>query len=404
MDLLNIFITAWQSLSRNKPRTMLTILGIVIGVGSVIMLMSIGDGLKKNVSGQFDALGSNIIIVLPVNLFNEEGRPQPQLGAPPVGGKAFTNKEVRDIKRLDPSIQTAIPTINKRLKVKTASKQQVVEITASNGGYQSMRSITMAEGSFYSQADEDRSRKITVLGPTAAKNFFPNISPIGQTLTISSVPFKIIGITNARGAGGAFGNDMDNQLYIPLSSMQKLIDSNGIDTISVKAQDQQSVDRAVGVIKEYLGKQRKPDSFSVVDQRQLLGTAQSVIGVLTVGLSGIAAISLVVGGIGVMNMMLVTVTERTREIGLRKALGATPRVILLQFLIESVLLSLTGGVSGILIGAGGSAIVNQFFPTKVSLLAILLAFGVSTLVGVVFGILPARKAAKLSPINALRYE
>jgi putative ABC transport system permease protein len=321
-----------------------------------------------------------------------------------VGGKAFTDKEVRGIKRLDPSIQTAIPVIVKRLRVKTPYKQQVVDITASDGEYQSVRSITMAEGIFYSQTDVDRSRKVAVLGPTAAKNLFPNVSLIGQMLTISSVPFKIVGLTNPRGGEGAFGSDVDNQLYIPLSSMQKLIDSNGIDTISVKAQDQQSVTKAINVIKLYLEKQRQPDSFSVVDQRQLLGTAQSILGIMTLGLSGIAAISLVVGGIGVMNMMLVTVTERTQEIGLRKALGATPRVILAQFLVESVLLSLSGGIIGVLIGGVGSLAVNRFFPTRISGWAIGLAFGVSTLVGVVFGILPARRAAKLSPIEALRYE
>ena len=404
MDLINLWFTALQSLARNKTRTLLTILGIVIGVGSVIILMAIGEGLKKNVSGQFEALGSNIIIVLPVNLFNEEGRPQPQFGAPPVGGKAFTDKEVRDIKRLDPSIRIAIPVIVKRLRVKTPYKQQVIDITASDGGYQSVRSITMTEGIFYSQTDVDRSRKVAVLGPTAAKNLFPNVAPVGQMLTISSVPFKIIGLTNPRGAGGAFGSDMDNQLYIPLSSMQKLIDSNGIDTISVKAQDQQSVTKAVNVIKLYLEKQRQPDSFSVVDQRQLLGTAQSILGVMTWGLSGIAAISLVVGGIGVMNMMLVTVTERTREIGLRKALGATPQVILAQFLVESVLLSLTGGAIGVIVGVGGSLIVNRFFPARVSGLAIGLAFGVSALVGIIFGVFPARRAGKLSPLEALRYE
>ncbi len=406
MDLQNIFITAFQSLSRNKTRTLLTILGIVIGVGSVIMLMSIGDGLKKYVSGQFEALGSNIIIVFPVNLVDEQGRPASfRGGGPPVGGKTFSEKDVRDIKKLHPGIVKVNPQVQKLMRAKSVSKQKQLNIVGANEEYKEIRSITMAGGRFYSDSEVNRSKKVAVLGPTVAKDLFPNGNFLGKSVYISSVAFEVIGVTDPRGGGGGLGgSDLDDQIYVPITSIQKLVDSPGVDFIVVKASGPDQIDGVIAVIKSHLLKSRKSDTFSVVDQRQLLGTVQSVIGILTIGLSGIAAISLVVGGIGVMNMMLVTVTERTREIGLRKALGATPQVILLQFLIESVLLSLTGGISGILIGAGGSAIVNRFFPTKVSLLAVLLAFGVSTLVGVVFGILPARKAAKLSPINALRYE
>jgi len=405
MDIYNIFITAFQSLARNKTRTLLTILGIVIGVGSVIMLMSIGDGLKKYVSGQFEGLGSNIVMVLPVNIVDEQGRPMTLHGAPPVGGKTFADKDVREIKRVHPGVVGAIPQVQKLMKVKSAVKQKRIDVVGSSAEYQTVRSITISQGRFYNDSESNRAKKVAVLGPTVAKDLFPGGNYLGKSVYISSVAFEIIGVTNPRGGGGGLGgNDLDDQIYVPITSLQKLVDSTGVDFIVVKAAGSGQIDAVISAIKAHLLKSRKSDTFSVVDQRQLLGTVQSVIGTLTIGLSGIAAISLVVGGIGVMNMMLVTVTERTREIGLRKALGATPRVILMQFLIESVLLSLTGGIAGILVGAGGSAIVNRFFPTKVSLLAVLLAFGVSTLVGVVFGILPARKAAKLSPINALRYE
>lgn len=405
MNTINLFITAWQSLSRNKTRTMLTILGIVIGVGSVIMLMSIGDGLKKYVSGQFEGLGSNIVMVLPVNVVDEQGKPLTFQGSPPFGGKVFSDRDVREIRRLGPNITAAIPQVQKLMKVKSAAKQKRVQVVGSTSQYQTVRAITLKQGDFYNDSESNRSKKVAVLGPTVASDLFPNGNYLGKPVYISSVAFEVIGVTDPRGGGGGLGgSDLDDQIYVPITSLQKLVDSSGVDFIVVKAAGSGQIDTVISAIKTHLLKSRKSDTFSVVDQRQLLGTVQSVIGTLTIGLSGIAAISLVVGGIGVMNMMLVTVTERTREIGLRKALGATPKVILLQFLIESVLLSLTGGTAGILIGAGGSAIVNRFFPTRVSLLAVLLAFGVSTLVGVVFGILPARKAAKLSPINALRYE
>lgn len=384
---------------------MLTILGIVIGVGSVIMLMSIGDGLKKYVSGQFEGLGSNIIMVLPVNMVDEQGKPMTLHGAPPVGGKTFADKDVREIKRVHPGVAGAIPQVQKLMKVKSAVKQKRIDVVGSSAEYQSVRSITISQGRFYNDSEINRAKKVATLGPTAARDLFPDGNYLGKSVYISSVAFEVIGVTDPRGGGGGIGgSDLDDQIYVPITSLKKLVDSPGVDFIVVKASGPDQVDGVIAAIKSHLLKSRKADTFSVVDQRQLLGTVQSVIGTLTIGLAGIAAISLAVGGIGVMNMMLVTVTERTREIGLRKALGATPRVILLQFLIESVLLSLTGGLTGILVGAGGSLIVNRFFPARVSGVAVLLAFGVSTIVGIIFGILPARRAARLSPITALRYE
>ena len=403
MDIISLFRVAASSLLLNKSRSFLTILGIVIGVAAVITLVAIGDGLKEYVSGQFEGLGSNVVTVLPVNLVDERGRPVGFSGGPPVGGKIFSARDVRNIKRLDPAITQAIPLSNKRLKAETSGQQRTLDVTGSTYEYMAVRSITMVSGRFYDAADVDRSKKVAVLGPTAGERLFPNGNYLGKEVVISSVPFKVIGMTNRRGAGGSFG-DLDDNIYVPITSLQKLVDSDGFDLIVVKVVNQEKILEVIDSIKKYLEKERKPDTFSVVDQRQLLGTFEAVIGTLTIGLSGIAAISLLVGGIGVMNMMLVTVTERTREIGLRKAVGATPRVILGQFLAESVLLSLTGGLIGILIGAGGSLIINRFFPARISGAAVLLAFGVSAGVGIIFGILPARRAAKMSPVEALRYE
>ena len=405
MDIISLFRVAVSSLLRNKSRSILTTLGIVIGVAAVITLVAIGDGLKKYVSGQFEGLGSNIIMVLPINMVDEEGRPMTLHGAPPVGGKTFIERDVREIKRIHQGIDNVIPQVQKLMKIKSGAKQKRVDVVGSSVEYQNVRSITMADGRFYNESEVGRSKKVAALGPTAARDLFPDGNYIGRTVYISSVGFEVVGVTDPRGGGGGFsGADLDDQIYVPITSLQKLIDSSGIDFIVVKAADSSQIEGVIASIKAYLGKTRNVDTFSVVDQRQLLGTVEAVIGTLTIGLSGIAAISLLVGGIGVMNMMLVTVTERTREIGLRKAVGATPRVILGQFLAESVLLSLTGGLIGILIGAGGSLIINRFFPARISGAAVLLAFGVSAGVGIIFGILPARRAAKMSPVEALRYE
>lgn len=403
MDLISLIKVAGEALLRNKSRSFLTVLGIVIGVTSVITLVSIGGGLRRYIGGQFEGLGTNIVVVIPANMVNEQGQPQVFSGPPQFSGKLFSERDLRDIQRLVSGIQMIVPQVFKKLRVQSASGQKTIDVVGSTVKFFEVRDITMDEGRSYNDSDVRLSRRVAVLGPTTAKNLFPGVNPVGNVIRISSISYQVIGVTNPRGASGGLA-DLDDNVYVPITSLQKLVDTNGIDFVLVKAKNSDYIPQVVSEIKSLLGKRRQEDSFSVLDQRQLLRTAESVLRVLTLGLSGIAAISLLVGGIGVMNMMLVTVTERTREIGLRKALGATPRVILGQFLAEAVLLSLTGGVIGILIGAGGSLIINQFFPARVSGTAVMLAFGVSAGVGIIFGILPARRAAKMSPVEALMYE
>ena len=404
IDFMSLVRIAVNALLRNKSRSLLTTFGITIGVAAVILLVSIGNGLEATIVSEFQGIGSNLLYVVPVNVFDEEGRPS-GFGRPGFGNKTFTERDIRDIKRLSPAITAAIPMTEKRLLTRSPHKQRSAPTMGTVTEYQSLNSVTLQEGRFFNQGEEERSKRVVVLGPKFANDVFPTGNAVGKTLSISSVPFKVIGITDPRGAEGNIGAaSLDDHIYVPFSSLQKLVETSGVDTISVQVSDASLIEQVSTDIEKHFARRRKPDSFSVIDQRQILGTLQSVLGATTFALSGIAAISLVVGGIGVMNMMLVSVTERTREIGLRKAVGATPRVILIQFLMEAVILTMIGGVFGTVVGAGGSLIVNRFFPTSISPLSIALAIGVSTAIGIIFGILPARRAAKLSPIEALRYE
>lgn len=273
---------------------------------------------------------------------------------------------------------------------------------ATTENYAGVRNIKIASGRWLSKTDLNASAKVAVIGPSLAEKLFGDLEPLGKQISISQRRFEVVGV--AEKYGSLLGIDVDNAIYIPITTAQKVIGFDNLMQIMVKVDNKDHITEAQDLVKNYFLRKLTKDDFSVIDQRQILNTINQILGVLTLALGGIAAISLIVGGIGIMNIMLVSVTERTREIGLRKAVGAAPLDILSQFLTEAIILSCGGGIIGVLIGGGLSLILGKFLPTTVTLWSVLLSFGVSATVGIVFGIAPAIRASKLTPVDALRYE
>jgi putative ABC transport system permease protein len=393
-----------RSILKNKVRTFLTSLGIIIGVTSVILLVSIGNGLKDFVVEQFDSLGSNIVYVMPGKMFSGNGEGFAG-GGQSMMNNSFKEKDLTNLTRkLD--IEAIFPMIETRAEVKylTNSKKTSLEITNYQYG-KSMNSLpSSGNGRWFTKAEENKNSKVVILGYNVKDELFGKSNPLNKKINISGHTFKVIGYLDQKGRGLG-GASIDDAVYIPLNVSYNIVGHKNIQSIGIKVKDKEDIEKIKKQTEEILKKDyKKEDSFSVVDQSQILSSINTILSTLTVALSGIAAISLIVGGIGIMNIMLVTVTERTKEIGLRKAVGAYPQAILLQFLIEAIILSCLGGGIGIILGSLGSWGIDKIFPAKVTLESIILAFGVSTIVGIIFGVAPARKASKLSPIEALRYE
>jgi putative ABC transport system permease protein len=404
MPFSTLILMALRSLWRNKSRSILTMLGVIIGVGSVILLVAIGNGLKEYVTEQFEQFGANNIYVAPGNLFGE--------GSSGFGGNdqvtallsnTIVYDDVGEIKRLREHVDgvSGMTMNSANVSYKRITKKPT--IVGVNAEYGEITNTGMTVGNFFTRSDEDRKSQVVVLGYKLADDLFGSVDPIGKTILLKNRPFKVIGVAEEKG-GGFGGPSFDEYVYMPITTGFQLFDSRIVVRIIASARSEASVQPAIRDIEEFYLQRLEEDEFSVFKQDEILKVIDQVLGALTAGLGGIAAISLVVGGIGIMNIMLVSVTERTREIGLRKALGATPNIILVQFLIESVVLSVAGGLIGVGIAYGLSAVISQFIPASVTLSAVMLAFGVSATVGIVFGVYPARKASQLSPIEALRYE
>lgn len=388
---------AFQSLFRNKLRAFLTMLGIIIGVSSVILLISIGAGLQSFVTKQFEDLGSNTIFIISGD--GKSGPPGSSLVKQVLG-----EREVKRIKRLGYPINKVSGFIAVYAKAKYRNIEETISINATDENGIKMTNYKAEKGRIITQEEVDKKSKVALIGPELAQILFDKANPVGKTILIQSSKYKVVGVFKSKGSGGLAGQSPDKEIFIPLTTAMQQFNQDKMTVIYVQAANKDEINNAKKKIEAELLKTYKEDEFSVQGQEELLGTINQVLGALTAGLGGIAAISLLVGGIGIMNIMFVSVTERTREIGLRKALGAKPNDILIQFLIESVVLSIFGGTIGILLAMGGSIILNQFLSSEVTLSAILLAFGFSSLIGVIFGVVPAYKAAKLDPITALRYE
>jgi len=399
VDLGETFRSSLESIGKNKTRSALTMLGIIIGVSAVILLVAIGQGLQNYITQQFETLGSNIVVVLPGKFGGGQGLST----APNFMATKLTLAEVDKLARLGPPVESVGAGIEIPATVSYLGKSKYTTIGGLTAEYQKMRNLVTSKGRMISVADNSASRNVINLGQSLAETLFGRAEPLGKNVTVGEQKFQVVGILSPIGAGG-FGVDINNIAFIPLTSVQKVFGVKGVQAIGVKARDKESIGQVKNMVGRELRKSLKEDDFSVVDSSSLLATINQILGVLTAALGGIAAISLVVGGVGIMNIMLVSVTERTREIGLRKAVGAKPKDILAQFVVEAVTLSVIGGVAGILIGAAGAMVMSKFFPAAVSFWSVSLAFGVSASVGVIFGVAPALKASRLNPIDALRYE
>jgi putative ABC transport system permease protein len=397
----------YYALTANKSRSALTILGIVIGIGSVIAMISVGQGTKNTIEASIQSLGSNLILVTPgaqrgIGMQVSQGRGSAQ---------TLTNEDANAIGSEISGISAVAPEISSRYQITAKGKNTNVSVDGVSAAYASVRNVAIDSGSFITDQNLSSVSKVAVLGPTVSTDLFgENVDAIGQTIRIKSIEFKVIGITKTKGGGG-FGSQ-DEMIYIPLTTAQKfLAGSDRLSTINVQASDQKNMTDIQTQITDLLLARHKifdptKADFGTMNQADIVATATSMAGTFTILLGSIAAISLLVGGIGIMNMMLTSVTERTREIGLRKAIGAKKKDISLQFLSEAIVLTFLGGIFGVILGWLISLGIAKFggLTTSVSLPSILLAFGVSAAIGVIFGYYPARRAAGLNPIEALRYE
>ncbi|MGV8084104.1 MAG: ABC transporter permease [Coriobacteriia bacterium] len=397
MNVLESFRIALRALGANKVRSVLTMLGVIIGVSAVILLVSIGSGVQREVTGQIEGLGSNLLFIVPGD-FSGAG------GGTFGGGssKQFTSEDVEYLRsRLDPE-NVVIPEYSGAARMRVGNRTMYAAMTCSDENVSSASIGTLAGGRWYSRGEVIGASRVVVIGSGVKDQLFPGISdPIGMDVKIEGQTFQVIGYLEARG-GNILGSQ-DNNISIPITTAQQLTGTNQINAIMVKTATVDDVERVRAQV-ERIMTPRFGEDFTVFTQQQTLSIMSTLLGTLTSMLAGLAAISLLVGGIGIMNIMLVSVSERTREIGIRKAVGARTYDILSQFMIEAVVLSVFGGVLGILVGGGGALIINNWLPTQVTLWSVALAFLFSAVVGVFFGVYPAYRASRLDPIEALRYE
>lgn len=408
MELSELIRSSFEALGLNKTRTALATLGIIIGIAAVITLISLGQASQKAVESQIQSLGSNLLTVISGSFRPGDFRSASGTATTLTldDAKAITSSgKVTGVKNVSAEIQ-------RREAVTAGRKSTNTAVVGVLPNYKEVRSVTLDSGSFISESDNSSLAKVAVLGPTTATDLFgASSNAVGKSIRINKVSFNVIGVTTPKGGAG-FGGNQDDTILIPLSTAQKqLFGVTYVGSVSVEVADAKQMDAVRDQIGYLLISRHKisdPSNadFTIFSQQDVLSTISQVTGTFTALLSGIAAISLIVGGIGIMNIMLVTVVERTREIGLRKALGATKRAVVSQFLIESVILTIAGGLLGMVLGTTLSYVISKLInlPFVLNIGSIALAIGVSGAIGIIFGWYPARKAANLQPIEALRYE
>lgn len=406
MNLTNLFKIALQALNGNKFRGFLTMLGIIIGVAAVITMLAIGQGSKKSIQDQISTMGSNMINIRP--------------GGEQFGGVRRSAGEMQTLKLEDYQailnetefITAVTPEVSASGQVIFGANNSPTSAYGVNSSYLSIRKYTIAQGEMFTDEDIRTSAKVCVIGQTVVENLFTNgEDPIGQTIRFNKIPFRVIGVLESKG-DNTMGMDQDDLILAPYTTVQKrILAITYIQSMAVSAVSEDATEDAIASIEEVMRRQHKigindEDDFNVRSQKELISMMSSTTDMMTVLLACIAGISLFVGGIGIMNIMYVSVTERTREIGLRMSIGAKGFDILMQFLIEAVLLSVTGGIIGVIFGVGSSFLVKNIlsWPIDIQIYTVVLSFLVCTITGVFFGWYPAKKAADLDPIDALRYE
>lgn len=396
---------ALNALTVNKLRSILTMLGIIIGVGAVIAMVSVGLGVKQNITNSIASLGSNMLIVMPGS--SNTG------GVRSAAGSRTTLKyeDAVAIKSKIKNIDYVSPTVQRSFQVVNGNQNWNTTVYGVTPEYMSIRSLAVSAGSFISQSDLTKRHRVAVIGTTVASNLYGSKNPVGLNIRVNNQPYKVIGVLESKGQS-SMGQDQDDIVIIPLTTaMERLLGITYVQSVNVQVTSQDKMNLVQEDI-EALMRQRhritggKEDDFNVRNMTSLMETVSETTSMLTLFLGSVAAISLLVGGIGIMNIMMVSVTERTREIGIRKALGATFKAIMTQFLIESVVIGVIGGLIGIAFGCFASVMIAKFggFNTVITMSPILLSFSFSVGIGLFFGIYPARKAALLNPIEALRYE
>lgn len=406
MNIQNLMKIALKALNNNKMRCFLTMLGVIIGVGAVIAMLAIGQGSKDSIKAQISEMGSNMIMIFP--------------GAENHGGVRQSASDMQTLKPADyealekeaQGILYMTPTVNGSGQWVNGNNNYPSQAQGVNSQYLDIRQRQMAEGEMFTEEDVKKAAKVCVLGQTLVDNLFPDgTDPVGKVVRFGSIPMTVIGVLAEKGYN-TMGQDQDDLALVPYTTvMKRILASDYLQGIQASAVDENQTDETISEITEILRRQHKlrdsdDNDFTIRSMQELAEMISSTSSMMTVLLAAVAGISLLVGGIGIMNIMIVSVTERTREIGLRMSIGATGRDIMMQFLIEAVIISVTGGILGILLGAGATWMISVLahWPVSISSSSVILSFAVCTVIGVIFGFYPAAKASNLDPIEAIRYE